>query len=64
MLKLLCRLTGMLSMFPGLLSFNVFGLGFGFLASKEVKDAGVGNIGLQDRKPLLSDLICVFLKFV
>lgn len=54
----------MLSMFPGLLSFNVFGLGFGFLASKEVKDAGVGNIGLQDRKPLLSDLICVFLKFV
>jgi acetylcholinesterase len=24
--------------------------GFGFLASQEVKDAGVGNLGLQDRK--------------
>ncbi|KAM5540854.1 hypothetical protein V8D89_005498 [Ganoderma adspersum] len=24
---------------------------FGFLASKEVKDAGVGNLGLQDRDP-------------
>ncbi len=23
---------------------------FGFLASKEVKDAGVGNIGLEDRE--------------
>ena len=29
-------------------------LGFGFLASKEVKDAGVGNLGLQDRKFLRS----------
>ena len=25
-------------------------LAFGFLASQEVKDAGVGNLGLQDRK--------------
>ena len=24
-------------------------LAFGFLASQEVKDAGVGNLGLQDR---------------
>lgn len=23
--------------------------GFGFLASKEVKAAGIGNLGLQDR---------------
>jgi hypothetical protein len=23
---------------------------YGFLASQEVKDAGVGNLGLQDRK--------------
>ena len=28
--------------------------GFGFLASKEVKEAGVGNLGLQDRKPIKS----------
>jgi acetylcholinesterase len=27
-----------------------FVLGFGFLASKEVKEAGVGNLGLQDRE--------------
>ncbi len=26
---------------------------FGFLASKEVKDAGVGNLGLQDRTYLM-----------
>lgn len=37
-------------------------LGFGFLASKEVRDAGAGNLGLQDRMwklPLvrISDLI-------
>lgn len=24
-------------------------VGFGFLASKEVKDAGLGNLGLRDR---------------
>ena len=24
--------------------------GFGFLAGKEIKEAGVGNLGLQDRK--------------
>lgn len=24
---------------------------FGFLASQEIADAGVGNLGLQDRKP-------------
>jgi hypothetical protein len=24
--------------------------GFGFLGGKEIKDAGVGNLGLQDRK--------------
>lgn len=24
--------------------------GFGFLASKEVREAGIGNLGLQDRK--------------
>jgi len=29
---------------------NVPFAGFGFLASQEVKDAGVGNLGLQDRK--------------
>jgi len=27
-------------------------VGFGFLASKEVKEAGVGNLGLQDREPI------------
>lgn len=25
---------------------------FGFLSSKEVKDAGIGNLGLLDRKPI------------
>jgi len=25
-------------------------LAFGFLASKEVKDAGIGNLGLHDRQ--------------
>ena len=29
-------------------------VGFGFLASKEVREAGVGNLGLQDRKPTQS----------
>ena len=29
-----------------------FLLAFGFLASQEVKDAGVGNIGLWDRECL------------
>lgn len=28
----------------------VYCAGFGFLASEEVKAAGVGNLGLQDRK--------------
>jgi len=27
-------------------------VGFGFLAGKEVKEAGVGNLGLQDREPI------------
>ena len=27
-----------------------FALGFGFLASQELTDAGVANLGLQDRK--------------
>lgn len=27
-------------------------LAFGFLAGKEVKNAGVANLGLQDRKPV------------
>lgn len=36
--------------------------GFGFLASKEVKAAGVGNLGLQDRKLALCDLpSCAFI---
>ncbi|KAL9714101.1 hypothetical protein Ac2012v2_002410 [Leucoagaricus gongylophorus] len=32
-------------------SMNYRVTGFGFLASKEVREAGVGNLGLQDRKP-------------
>lgn len=31
-------------------SMNYRVSGFGFLASKEVKAAGVGNLGLQDRE--------------
>lgn len=27
-----------------------YGSAYGFLASKEVKEGGVGNLGLQDRK--------------
>jgi len=35
-------------------------VGFGFLASKEVKEAGVGNLGLRDRKPIKSQSIRQF----
>lgn len=31
-------------------------LAFGFLGGKEVKAAGVGNLGLHDRKPRTPDL--------
>lgn len=31
-------------------------LAFGFLASKEVKDAGIGNLGLHDRQSRASVL--------
>ncbi|KAF9478210.1 carotenoid ester lipase precursor [Pholiota conissans] len=34
-------------------SMNYRLTGFGFLASKEVKDAGVGNLGLQDQREAL-----------
>ena len=29
-----------------------YGAAFGFLGGREVKDAGVGNIGLHDRAPV------------
>ncbi|KAF8073585.1 carotenoid ester lipase precursor [Lyophyllum atratum] len=35
------------------MSMNYRVTGFGFLASKEVKDAGVGNLGLQDQREAL-----------
>ena len=31
-------------------SFNYRVNGFGFLAGKEVKEAGIGNLGIHDRK--------------
>ncbi|THV04430.1 alpha/beta-hydrolase [Dendrothele bispora CBS 962.96] len=34
-------------------SMNYRGTAFGFLASQEVKDAGVGNLGLQDQREAL-----------
>ncbi len=35
-------------------SMNYRLTGFGFLGGQEIKDAGVGNLGLQDRKaPLI-----------
>lgn len=34
--------------------------GFGFLASKEVKAAGIGNLGLQDRELISIIQIMVF----
>ena len=41
-------------------SMNYRLTGFGFMPGKEVKAAGVGNLGLQDRKypsPLLSQVV-------
>ena len=35
------------------MSINYRVSGLGFLASKEVKAAGVGNLGLQDRESLV-----------
>jgi acetylcholinesterase len=39
-------------------------IAFGFLASQEVKDAGVGNLGLQDReRPLVCTLKVLISRF-
>ena len=41
-------------------SMNYRLTGFGFMPGKEVKAAGVGNLGLQDREFLLSSLQVFF----
>ena len=45
------RVSGEMGSFPLLLSVPIDRIrAYGFLAGREVKDAGVGNIGLEDRK--------------
>lgn len=44
------RLNGMSRLFSLLVVAKRYTVAFGFLASQQVKDAGVGNAGLHDRK--------------
>ena len=41
------------------LTLTTITIAYGFLASKEVKNAGVGNLGLQDREYAVPAATCI-----